>query len=183
MCVCVCVPTFLTPLTAQSHNKSFTERNMIYSACVSATHTNWTTSALLVFSARCLKNELQARTKTEWRVCPHLKLRPVHAHARPVGVPPPSEIFSVIGCSDGLTQVSVQVLEPVGHRDKPKFAACLCLCQTGQDTRDKAGLMSLHGESKSRNAMWLQRVWGQWQRLTTMNCCTLGFWSDPTNSG
>ena len=49
--------------------------------------------------------------------CPHLKLGPVHAHARPVGVPPPSEVLSVAGSLDGLTKVPVQVFEAGEQRD------------------------------------------------------------------
>lgn len=47
----------------------------------------------------------------------YLKLWPVHAHAWSVGVPPPSEILSVIGRLDGLTQVQVEHIEPVGQSD------------------------------------------------------------------
>lgn len=46
-------------------------------------------------------------------VRPHLILWPVHAHARPVGVSPPSQIFCLISCLDGLTKVPVQLSEPV----------------------------------------------------------------------
>lgn len=44
----------------------------------------------------------------------HLELWPVHAHTRPVCVPPPSQVFSVVGHLDGVTQVPVQSFEPIG---------------------------------------------------------------------
>lgn len=65
----------------------------------------------------------------------HLKLGPVHAHARSVGVPPPSEIFSFVGSLDGLTQVPVQVFEAggkaaVSYRTLLSAQLYLMLCLT-----------------------------------------------------
>lgn len=72
-------------------------------------------------------------------MCPYLKLRPVHAHAWSMGVSPPSQIFSVIGCSDRLTQIPVQVLEPIGQRDAQIFAAHLRVWEIGQDAVTSSG--------------------------------------------
>lgn len=41
----------------------------------------------------------------------YLKLGPIHACAGAMGVPPPPEVLRVIGCIDGLAEVSVQAFK------------------------------------------------------------------------
>lgn len=45
----------------------------------------------------------------------YLKLGPVHAHARSMCVPPPSQVLDVIGSINGLIKALVQSLKPKAH--------------------------------------------------------------------
>lgn len=140
VCVCVSVETFLTPLMVLVHSESFTGRLFNIQPDSSLTQIN-THQRLQLYSSFYKLQKLATHRfivqtsaslseRATVRVCvcvrarsdTHLELRPVHAHSGAVGVPPPSQVFAVIGCLDRLALISVQARKPA-EQQRPAISA------------------------------------------------------------